>query len=219
MRLDGRPLVSHSGAAAVPDSEQKRDPGVWAVTFEATSGRKVSAEKEWRGTMQDSEAIVVGGGPVGLCTALLLAEAGIAVVLLEANVGPSDDPRGSTFHPPTLDMLQRVDVTRDLLAEGLICPTWQTRLHPTGARAVFDLECLKEETDHPFRLQCEQWRLSRILRARLAKKAQIVFGAAVIDVTQNDEGVLVTIEQTFWRTVRIACICALSRLIASAGWH
>src|SRR5215211_4865006 len=126
--------------------------------------------------MQESDVIIVGGGPGGLCTALLLAEAGIRVVLFEANTGPSDDPRGSTFHPPTLDMLDRIDVARDLIAEGLICPNWQTRLHPVGARAVFDLGCLSGETNHPYRLQCEQWKLSRILRARLVEKAELMFG-------------------------------------------
>jgi 2-polyprenyl-6-methoxyphenol hydroxylase-like FAD-dependent oxidoreductase len=146
--------------------------------------------------MQASQVIVVGGGPVGLCTALLLADAGVNVILLEADAGPSDDPRGSTFHPPTLDMLDRIDVAYDLIADGLVCPDWQTRLHPTGTRAVFDLECLKGETNHPFRLQCEQWKLSRILRKRLADKAQIVFGAKVIDVAQDDGAVTVTVEQS-----------------------
>jgi 2-polyprenyl-6-methoxyphenol hydroxylase-like FAD-dependent oxidoreductase len=126
---------------------------------------------------------------------LPIAEAGISVGLFEADIGPSDDPRGSTFHPPTLDMLDRIGVARDLIAEGLVCPDWQTRLHPMGTRAVFDLGCLSGETSHPYRLQCEQWKLSRILRARLAGKAGLVFGARVIGVSQDDETVTVQVDQ------------------------
>ena len=49
--------------------------------------------------------IIVGAGPVGLVTANLLIDEGIPVSLVEAC---GDLPRDlSTFHPPTLDMLER----------------------------------------------------------------------------------------------------------------
>ena len=35
----------------------------------------------------------------------------------------------------------------ELIAQGLICPTWQIRLHPSGDRAVFDLSVLEGDTD------------------------------------------------------------------------
>jgi hypothetical protein len=34
VRLDGRTLVSHPGAAVMPDPEQKRDPGMWLRQLE-----------------------------------------------------------------------------------------------------------------------------------------------------------------------------------------
>ena len=49
--------------------------------------------------------IVAGGGPVGSLAALLLARAGIPVTLLEREAGVQLDYRASTFHPPTLDLL------------------------------------------------------------------------------------------------------------------
>ncbi len=47
-------------------------------------------------------------------------------------------------------------ITARMLAAGLVCPTWQIRLHPSGDRAVFDLSVLKDDSEHPYRLQCEQ---------------------------------------------------------------
>ena len=49
--------------------------------------------------------IVVGAGPVGLTAALALARRGIPTIVLEAEREPVLQLRGSTFHPPTLDML------------------------------------------------------------------------------------------------------------------
>ena len=51
--------------------------------------------------------IIVGAGPVGLVTANLLADEGIPVTLVETCVDLPRDLRASTFHPPTLDMLER----------------------------------------------------------------------------------------------------------------
>ena len=54
--------------------------------------------------------IVVGAGPVGLVTANLLVDEGISVSLVEACEDLPRDLRASTFHPPTLDMLERFGV-------------------------------------------------------------------------------------------------------------
>src|ERR1700751_547573 len=100
--------------------------------------------------------VIAGAGPVGLTLALLLGAKDISVTVLEAEEKISEELRASTFHPPTLDMLAPYGITARMIEAGLVCPTWQIRLHPSGDRAVFDLSVLKGETDHPFRLQCEQ---------------------------------------------------------------
>lgn len=135
----------------------------------------------------DDCVLIAGAGPVGLTLALCLAEAGIAVRVFEAEADIVEDLRASTFHPPTLDMFDRFGVSEELLAQGLICPTWQIRLHPSGERAVFDLSAISDDTAHPYRLQCEQWKLSRALLARLRAHAhvEIVFNRRVIGATEN----------------------------------
>src|SRR5690242_4203806 len=110
-----------------------------------------------------SQVLIAGAGPVGLTAALLLGEKGIAVTLLEAQDAISVELRASTFHPPTLDMMAPYGITSRMLEAGLICPTWQIRLHPSGERAVFDLSVLGDVSAHPYRLQCEQSKYCRFV--------------------------------------------------------
>ena len=57
---------------------------------------------------EKSHVIITGAGPVGCVSALILAKAGIHVTLLEAENDLPLDMRASTFHPPTLDMLEEL---------------------------------------------------------------------------------------------------------------
>lgn len=136
----------------------------------------------------DVDVAISGGGPVGLCLALLLQRRGMSVRVFEAEPELSRDLRASTFHPPTLDMLAPLGLADELVARGLKCPTWQIRLHPTGERAVFDMAVLANDTAYPFRLQCEQWKLSEALLARLAP-GTVAFATRLEDFTQDENGV------------------------------
>jgi 2-polyprenyl-6-methoxyphenol hydroxylase-like FAD-dependent oxidoreductase len=140
---------------------------------------------------RDFEVAVVGGGPVGLVTALLLAREGVATALLEKTPDIETDLRASTFHPPTLDLLDGIGLAGGLIAQGLISPQWQVRLHPEGDRAVFDLGVIANATRHPYRVQCEQWKLSRLALAALRAEphAEIFFATEVMGVAQDNEGV------------------------------
>ena len=168
------------------------------------------------------EIIVVGGGPVGLCLTLLLAERGVDVLLVEQEEAPARDLRASTFHPPTLDMLAPLGVTEVLLLRGVPCPTWQIRLHPSGERAVFDLGLLRGETDHPYRLQCEQWKLSEALCERLKGRAEMMSGGRLSGFEQDEDGVTALIEvRGETRRLRarylVGCDGARSAVRAAAG--
>ncbi len=136
---------------------------------------------------------IVGAGPVGLVLALRLATLSIPSVVLEAEADISEALRASTFHPPSLDMLDELGLAQPLIAQGLVTPTWQIRRHEDGARAVFDLGVLRDDTAHPYRLQAEQWKLSRLILAKLAAEhagaVEIRFGCKVESVSQDADGV------------------------------
>jgi 3-(3-hydroxy-phenyl)propionate hydroxylase len=117
--------------------------------------------------MRSKPVVVVGAGPVGLVTAALLIEERVPVVLIEACSELPHDLRASTFHPPTLDMLERFGVVGSMIEQGLICPTWQFRDRKEGVVATFELSRLRPDTNHPYRVQCEQWRLGEMLYAQI----------------------------------------------------
>lgn len=141
--------------------------------------------------------IVAGAGPVGCTVALRLVQHGIPVILLE---GLSDLPetlRASTFHPPSLDMIEQLGLAEALEAQGLVCPTFQYRDRRTGEIAEFDLSVLRDDTRHPYRLQVEQWKYTRLvwrtLCDRYAELADCRFEHSVRGVHQSSEGVEVLI--------------------------
>lgn len=144
-------------------------------------------------SQRDARVLVVGAGPVGLVAALRLDAFGIPCTVIEAAEGPQRDLRASTFHPPTLDMLDEHGLAAPLIAQGRKCPDWQIRIHETHERVVFDLGLLAADTRHPYRLQCEQFRLCELLAERLGRTPGVVleWNTQVTGLQQDADGVRV----------------------------
>jgi 3-(3-hydroxy-phenyl)propionate hydroxylase len=136
----------------------------------------------------------VGAGPVGLTATLALGHRGIPTVLLASEPELVMELRGSTFHPPTLDLLDEFGIVPRMIEVGLKAPTWQFRDRETGPVATFDLSLLAGDTNHPYRVQCEQWKLMQFLHEKLRNfpGADIRFGHEVVAVHQDQAGVTVT---------------------------
>ncbi|WP_262849107.1 FAD-dependent oxidoreductase [Mumia quercus] len=141
-----------------------------------------------------NEILVVGAGPVGLTTALVLARSGHAVTVLEAGESLSSESRASTYHPPTLEMLAELGVLDELIERGIVSQAFQYRDRESGPVAELDLGILSEDTPYPFRVQCEQSKLTPILLDRLLRHDGCVveFGEAATSVEQADDRVTVT---------------------------
>ncbi|HEY1672186.1 MAG TPA: FAD-dependent oxidoreductase [Streptosporangiaceae bacterium] len=162
-----------------------------------------------RGVMwAEVEVLVVGGGLVGLTTALLLRHHGVEVTLIEKRPGTSPQPKARRFHVRSMEIFRELglaglvrEAARDLaghdhmaagrtLAEARQLPLWsppavESAGGSAGAPAVAPAEVSPE-------LPCliAQDTLEPLLReAAVAAGATVRFGAELTGFTQDDEGV------------------------------
>jgi len=148
------------------------------------------------GPAKEDRVIIVGGGPVGLVSALNLALHDIPVLVLEAHSDLFLDLRAGSFHPPTLEVLEPIGLTKKLLDIGIVVPAWQLRDRTDGVIAVFELSTLlKDETPYPYRLHCEQHKLTPLVYDMLESipHVDVRFSARVTEVLQDANTVTVTV--------------------------
>ena len=140
---------------------------------------------------------IAGAGPVGLVAAANLVRAGVPVTVFEAGAELAAESRASTFHPPTLDMLDQLGAAAPLIAQGLAAPRFQYRSRAHGVMGQFDFNAIADVTGHPYRVQCEQSKLTRILLVALRTDPnfRIEFGSRVAGVVQDATGVHVSVER------------------------
>jgi 3-(3-hydroxy-phenyl)propionate hydroxylase len=139
----------------------------------------------------EERIFIAGAGPVGLVAAAALVRRGLPVTVFEAETALGTESRASTFHPPTLDMLDDLGLAADLIAQGLRAPKLQYRSKRDGILGEFDFGAIADATRHPFRVQAEQAKLTRIILGKLRSHPlfEIQFGSRVRGVTQDSDGV------------------------------
>lgn len=111
---------------------------------------------------EKTTCVVVGGGPAGIFAGLLLARAGVEVVVLEKHGDFLRDFRGDTVHPSTLRLLDELGLFDrfDKLPHTKLQRMRVTR--PDGEQIVMaDLTRLR--TPHPYIAMVPQWDLLDML--------------------------------------------------------
>ena len=139
--------------------------------------------------------IIAGAGPAGSTLALYLARRNIPTLLLEQAPALPVDLRASTFHPPSLEMLNELGVAAPMIAKGLIVDRYQYRDRRSGETAEFRMSLIEDETLFPYRLQLEQYELTRIIAKVLrdCPSAELRFGHQVTGFSQDADGVAVSL--------------------------
>jgi 3-(3-hydroxy-phenyl)propionate hydroxylase len=144
----------------------------------------------------ERRVLISGGGPVGLLCAWMLGRRGIAVRLFDNNPGLQADPRAATTHPATLDLLGEIGLADDMARVGLVAPIFQFWDRPSNRLvAQFHHSVLANDTNHPFVVQCEQFKTSSLLleRVRTLPNVEVLFDHEVVDVRQAADTVSIDV--------------------------
>lgn len=144
---------------------------------------------------EQKRVIIAGGGPVGLIVGLVLGRAGVKVTLFDQGDIVHQHPRAATIHPATLDILDDLGVYELIDPLGIRCPI-VNYYDQKELLASFDHALLRDQTRHPWVLQCEQDKVSRVLFTMAASvtNLEIRTETKVIDCSQNGDGVEVTVQ-------------------------
>ena len=140
----------------------------------------------------DLDVAVVGGGPVGLFTAILLIDQGLRVRVFEQRLRRSTHSRAIGIHPPGLRALEASGITEQLVAEGMAIRRGQARFRGSLVGEVgFD----SADPRYPFVLTLPQVRTEELLEQRLAAldPQALVRGASVTGLRNGPDRVTLTL--------------------------
>jgi 2-polyprenyl-6-methoxyphenol hydroxylase-like FAD-dependent oxidoreductase len=138
----------------------------------------------------DCDVIICGAGPVGLSAALKLASHGISCHILEKRECLNLASRASTFHPPTLEILDEFSLLDIMLQLG--CKAERIAYSHAGGDTFAEFNqpvSLGEDTHIPFRVHLEQSAITpHLLRKAIETGiAQISYQADVHIVGQDQK--------------------------------
>ena len=155
----------------------------------------------------DLQVAVIGGGPIGLTTALGLAHYGVPVEVFEDDAALSLDTKAGTILTRTLEVFDRYGVVDSVLAASVRLDEIgeidrATNVSTGGVRT----HLLTEDTRYPFVINIPQHHLEPILRDELDARAPgaLHMSHRLVDFRQEDDHVVLVLETPDGRVER-AC--------------
>jgi 2-polyprenyl-6-methoxyphenol hydroxylase-like FAD-dependent oxidoreductase len=145
--------------------------------------------------MQDCDVLIVGGGPVGLLLAGLLGAQGVRTMVADKRAEPPEHSMAIGITPPTLEILQRLDLDQEFVRRGVRVQT--VKVHEEGDY-LGEVSFEAIASDYGFILSLPQSMTIRILQENLRRFAAVdwVPGVEFQSLEQSPEGVRARFQHT-----------------------
>jgi 2-polyprenyl-6-methoxyphenol hydroxylase-like FAD-dependent oxidoreductase len=174
-----------------------------------------------------TEVLVVGAGPVGLLSAILLAEAGIEVRIIDREERTAARSYACALHPRTLKLLDRMGLAAPIIERGRRV---ETVAFYDGATRQAELKVSQLGGAFPFMVILPQNVFEAALEQRLRKAGITVnWNHRFNDVKSEPEAVVATIEELgatgtgyivpHWETVVKRSIPLRTQFLVGADGH
>ncbi len=112
----------------------------------------------------DVEILIVGAGPTGLALAAELARRGIDPLIIDRQPAGANTSRACVVHARTMEVLEPLGVTQDLLSQGLKVPIFRIR---DRDRPLITIDFSEIPSRYPFTLMIPQNRVEQCLLSHL----------------------------------------------------
>jgi len=144
--------------------------------------------------LQQAGVVIAGAGPIGLVTALALAQQGVPSVVLEAERQVSEGSRAIVFTRRSMEILQQVGVAERVERNGL---AWRFGNSVYRGQRVFRMEAPHSDDDRFFPMtNLQQQYLEEYLvdACRAEPLIELRWGNQVTGLTQDGQGVRIEID-------------------------
>ena len=137
---------------------------------------------------KETDVVIVGAGPVGLLTALLLNQRGMRVEIYDRDWRTSAHSYALALHPRTLELLDEAGVASDLIPYGRQV---QKIHYYNGGEVRAGLDLSKLDCRFPFLLVLPQSHLETTLQDRVkARKIKVHWNHRVQGITDGEDNVV-----------------------------
>jgi 2-polyprenyl-6-methoxyphenol hydroxylase-like FAD-dependent oxidoreductase len=140
--------------------------------------------------MESTQVLIVGAGPVGLLTAVALAQSGIDVIVVEADSQLNDSPRAAVYFSVSLVALRELGVLADLEACSLKVSRFGFHAPEFDFHPVLTMDCMSGIT-FDYQLHCGQHVVARIaMEHAMRLGARVRFSHKLVGLEQSPQGAI-----------------------------
>jgi 2-polyprenyl-6-methoxyphenol hydroxylase-like FAD-dependent oxidoreductase len=112
----------------------------------------------------DTDVLIAGAGPTGLALAAELTRRGIGPLVIDRQPSGANTSRACVVHARTMEVLESLGTTRELLAQGVKVPVFRVR---DRDRVLITIDFSEIASPYPFTLMVPQDKVERCLLKHL----------------------------------------------------